>query len=167
MRTRTIATATLLAAAACDRRDVSLTTSRGSVAAAVPRIAINEVMVNPRATPDERGEWIELRSLESQPTDLRGWSVASGNDRGVTIDRNVVLPANGIVLLARSDDANALGRVADFAYGPGLALGNGRDWIAVRLPDGRTVDSVAWADAASGASRSLTDPSLPHADLWS
>src|SRR5215216_3512369 len=93
--------------AACDRGGVSLATSRAR--GPVPRVAINEVMANPRATPDERGEWIELRSLEPVPTDLRGWTVASRNDRGITIDRSVVIAPNGIALLARDGDRSITG----------------------------------------------------------
>jgi competence protein ComEC len=151
-------------AAACDR-GVSLATSR--VRGPVPRVAINEVMANPRATPDERGEWIELRSLEPVPTDLRGWTVVSGNDRGITIDRSVVIAPNGIALLARDADRSITGTTPAFVYGARLTLSNSADWVALRLPDGRTVDSVAWTSTTAGASRALDDATDPHANLAS
>jgi len=167
MRLRSIPSLFLLAATACERGGVSLTTSRGSVSGAVPRVVINEVMANPRATPDERGEWIELRSLEDQPVDLRDWTVASANDRGIAIGRSVVVAPNGVTLLARDADPAGTGGAAAYIYGPGIALGNGSDWIAIHLPDGRTVDSVAWTSAAPGVSRALREADAPHAELGS
>ncbi|HUQ82628.1 MAG TPA: MBL fold metallo-hydrolase [Gemmatimonadaceae bacterium] len=163
MRFRPVSTLLFAIAAACDRGGISVATSRAS--GPVPRVAINEVMANPRATPDERGEWIELRSLEPTPTDLRGWTVASGNDRGITIAPSVVIPPNGIALLARDGDQSITGATPAFVYGSGLTLGNAADWIALRLPDGRTVDSVAWTSTTAGASRALGDATDPHANL--
>ena len=81
-----------------------MATARGSVLT-VPRVVINEVMANPRAVSDERGEWIELVNLEAKPLDLRGWQIASENDVGAVIDRSVSLPASGIVVLARDGEA--------------------------------------------------------------
>src|SRR6185436_13220897 len=142
MSTRAIVLATLIIAAACDR-GISVATSRGSVSRTVPHVVINEIMANPQATPDERGEWIELRNLDAQPVDLRGWRIASANDAGVTVDQSVILAAGGVALIAR--DAGGVPRDTPvYIYGSAVTLGNGRDWVALRFPDGRTVDSVAW-----------------------
>ena len=152
----------IVAAAGCDRG--AAIESRGSVGATVPRVVINEVMANPRAVSDERGEWFELRNLETQRIDLRGWTIASGNDRGTTVDRSVPIPAGGIAVLAR--DAEPSSRAA-YVYGASVALGNGADWLSLRLPDGRTVDSVAWTGSVAGASRALLaeHASRAHADV--
>jgi competence protein ComEC len=151
----------LFADVACDR-DATRQTAGGSIAPTVPGVVINEIMANPRTLPDARGEWIELRNLEARAIDLRSWTIASANDRGTTIDRSVVLGPNGIVVLARDADPSHGGA---YVYGAGVALGNGADWIAIRLPDGRTVDSVAWTSAISGASRALRDAAAPRADV--
>jgi competence protein ComEC len=161
---RTLGLSLLAISAACDR-SVSRSTSRGAVERRLPRIVISEVMANPRATPDDRGEWIELRSLESEPIDLRGWTVASENDRGIAIQRRLLVPPNGFVVLARDGDSNANGGVSAYAYGQGLTLGNGADWLALKSPDGRTADSVSWSSALPGASRALRNPTAPHADV--
>ena len=154
----------LVAVAACDR-GVSVATARGSVANA-PRVIINEVMANPRAVSDERGEWIELRSHEAKPVDLRGWRIVSENDVGTVIDRSVVLPANGIVVLARDGDTRVNGGIhAGYAYGSRIALGNGADWIAIKLPDGTTVDSVAWTSALPGRSSAVVDGAARQVDI--
>ena len=167
MHIRSILTVLLAAAAACDRGSVSVVTSRGAVSGNVPRVVINEIMANPQATPDERGEWIELRNLDATPVDLRGWTVASANDPGVTIQGSVSIAPNGLALLARDANHGAAGGTSAYVYGSGIALGNGSDWIAVHLPDGRTVDSVAWTSAAPGVSRALREASAPHAEAGS
>ena len=153
-----------VAVVTCDR-GTSLATARGSVVT-VPRVVINEVMANPRAVSDERGEWIELVNLEAKPLDLRGWQIASENDVGAVIDRSVTLPANGIVVLARDNDARANGGVdASYAYGSRVVLGNGADWIALKMPDGATVDSVAWTSALPGRSQAVIDAAARQADV--
>jgi competence protein ComEC len=155
----------LLLAAACDRKSGSIA-ARGSLAGAAPRIVISEIMANPRAVTDEHGEWIEVHNLDSKPIELRGWTIASRNDRGITIDQPVTIPPAGFVVLARDGNPSANGGVrAAYAYREGLTLGNGADWVALRTPDGLTADSVAWTSAIVGASRSLRDGASPHADV--
>jgi hypothetical protein len=151
-------------AVGCDR-GVNVATAGGNVAT-TPRVLINEVMANPRATADERGEWFELSNLESSPIELRGWTIASENDAGSVIDRSVVVPAKGLVVLARDADRRVNGGVsATYAYGPSVALGNGADWLAIRTPGGHTVDSIAWTSAVAGASRVRTDAESVVADV--
>src|SRR5262245_34251799 len=99
-----------LAIAACDRKSGTLP-SPGTVGAAA-RVTISEIMANPRAVQDERGEWIELHNLEPKPVDLRGWMIRSQNDRGVTIDRSVVIPPGGFAVLARDGDRATNGGVS-------------------------------------------------------
>src|SRR3954470_12315006 len=82
----------LTMAVGCDRKSGTLT-SRGSVSGNVPRVVISEIMANPRAVPDEHGEWVELHNLEASPVDLRGWMLASQNDRGIAITRSIVVGA--------------------------------------------------------------------------
>ena len=157
--------AVVIAGAGCDGKSDTVA-SRGSVVRAAPRVVVSEIMANPRTVPDERGEWIELHNLERTPVDVRGWTIASQNDRGAVIERSVVVPAGGFTVLSRDDNrAENGGLTAAYAYGDAVALGNGADWIALRVSDGRTVDSVAWTSALAGASRALRDSNGPHADV--
>ena len=140
-------------------------TSCGSVSAA-PRVVISEVMANPRAVADDRGEWLELHNLEQHAVDIRGWSLRSKNDRGVTIERRVVIPPGGFVVLARDGDRAVNGGVtAAYAWRDGLTLGNAFDWVALHSADGSTADSVAWTSTIAGASRALVDGTGSHADV--
>src|SRR5215211_5269882 len=86
---------------ACDGKPSTLT-ARGSVVGKFPRVVIDEIMANPRVVADEHGEWFELRNLESTAVSLRGWTLTSQNDRGLTIDRSVSIPPAGFVVLARN-----------------------------------------------------------------
>src|SRR5688500_8802177 len=141
-----------LGAGSCDR-GASAAIARGGVASP-PRVVINEVMANPRATPDERGEWLEVLNLEATAVDLRGWTLASEHDPGAVIGQSIRIAPNGIVVLARNADRRVNGGVvAGFAWGDRVALGNGADWVALRTEDGRTADSVSWTSAIAGASR--------------
>ncbi len=112
-----------------------------------PRVVISEVMANPSAVPDETGEWFEVWNRGSAPVDLRGWSIASGNDKAVVVGRALVVPAGGRAVLARGDAV-----AGAFVYGRGISLGNTGDWLALRDRRGATADSVAWRSAPAGAS---------------
>jgi competence protein ComEC len=152
-------------AGACDRRSDTVA-SRGSVAATAPLVVISEVLANPRAVADEHGEWLELHNLEQRPIDLRGWVIASEHDRGVTIDRSVVIAPGGFAIIGRDANRSINGGVdLAFVFDNAIALGNGADWIALRSPDGVTVDSVAWTSTIPGASRTLQDEHGPHGDV--
>jgi competence protein ComEC len=162
---RLLCLALVAGAIACDGKPSTLA-ARGSVVGKVPRVVIDEIMANPRVAPDGHGEWIELHNLESTPVDLNGWTLTSQNDRGLTIGRSVSIPPAGFVVLARDANRTANGGVdAAFELSQGITFGNGADWLALHMPDGRTVDSVAWTSAIAGASRELRDPTVPHADV--
>ena len=124
-------------------------------------VVIHEVLANPRLVSDERGEWFEVRNLGTQPVDLRGWTIASGNDRDHVVPRSVIVPAEGFAVLAKEDGID--GVRAAYAYGAAIALGNGADWLALRARSGETVDSVAWRGAPNGASRGVRDAGAEHA----
>jgi competence protein ComEC len=162
----------LLLAAACRERTADAARDPGGGAAparaplAVGRITINEIMVDPRAVPDERGEWIELHNAGDSPLSLRGWTIASGNDSPHVVAGDVTVPPRGYAALARSGARDANGGVAAaYAYGRALSLGNGSDWLALRDATGATVDSVAWRSPPAGASRGVRDPLAEHADV--
>ena len=157
--------AMVLATAGCDRKSGTVA-SAGSVASTGSAVVISEILANPHAVRDEHGEWIELHNVDSRPIDLRGWTIASQHDRGITVDRSLRIPAGGFAVIARDASRSANGGVdAALAFGNAVALGNGADWLVLRAPDGHTVDSVAWTSTIPGASRALRDDVSPHADV--
>ena len=134
-------------------------------AAAGPQVVINEVMADPSAVADDRGEWFEIHNWGATAVDLQGWSIASNNDAPHVISSSLTVPAGGYVVLAREGNRKRNGKVpVDYTYGSALALANGGDWLALRDGSGATLDSVAWSSAASGAARGVLDPSADNAD---
>jgi beta-lactamase superfamily II metal-dependent hydrolase len=135
------------------------------------QLVISEVMPDPAAVSDERGEWFEVHNPGARAVDLRGYRIASGNDGTHVIARSVVVAPGGYAVLARDASPRRNGGVStDYAYGAAISLANGRDWIALRDPSGTTIDSVAWRAASSGASWGVRGPAARHAavgdDNW-
>ena len=127
---------------------------------APPHIAIGRIMADPRRVSDARGEWFEVRNLGATGVSLRGWHLASQNDRGHTITRAVVVPASGKVVLGRDANRARNGGVrVDYAYGSSIRLTNSGDWLALKDPRGATIDSVAWTSTRGG----FAVPSTPSA----
>lgn len=135
-------------------------TARAGPPAAAGRLVISEVMADPSAVPDERGEWVEIANPGAEPVELRGWKLLSGNDAGLTVAQSVVVPPGGAVVLGRDGRTDANGGVrVDYRVAEGLTLANSGDWIALRDPLGAPVDSVAWTQRARrGASWTRTSP---------
>lgn len=130
------------------------------------RIVINEIMADPAVVPDQRGEWIELHNPGRRAIDLRGYAIVSAGDQVHVVSRSLVVPPGGFAVIGRERDPRANGGVTiDYAYGPSLNLGNGRDWLAIRDPTGTTIDSVAWRSVAPGTSWGVRDPTAAHASV--
>jgi competence protein ComEC len=130
---------------------VALAACRGRVAgsqAGGRDLVISRVMIDPVTVADERGEWIEIANVGDSAADLAGWSLRSANDAGFTVRSSILVPPKGIALLARAPDAVNGARPA-LVYS-GIALANHNDWLALRDPEGKTRDSVAWSAPPRG-----------------
>jgi hypothetical protein len=123
-------------------------------------LVITEIMNNPAAVTDDKGEWFEIlnASVPAKCIDLKGLLINSLNDAGHTVGANVIVPVDGYAVLGRSTTGN--GNVpVDYGYGPAIALGNGDDSLSL-LAAGKTIDATSYKSAVlnpNGASRSL-DP---------
>jgi beta-lactamase superfamily II metal-dependent hydrolase len=127
------------------------------------RLVINEIMPDPAAVSDERGEWLEVYNIGPRPVDLRGYRIASGNDGVHVIARSVVIAPNGYAVLAREANPRSNGGLsAHYGYGASTSLANGGDWVALRDASGTTIDSVGWRYASPGASWGVRDPAAEH-----
>ena len=136
-----------------------------SGASVVPLLVINEVMADPSAVIDDRGEWFEVHNYGSTSVSLLNWTIVSGGDAAHTITNAVSVPAGGYVVLARNGTKSKNGGVAaDYAYGTGVTLGNASDWLVLRDAGSVVIDSVAWTSMPAGAARGVKDPSAANAD---
>ncbi|HEV2146305.1 MAG TPA: lamin tail domain-containing protein [Longimicrobiaceae bacterium] len=134
-----------------------------ALAAAGPRLVINEVMADPAAVADDAGEWFEVHNWGTAAMDLQGWTVVSNNDAAHVVATSVSVPAGGYVVLGRNGNSKQNGGVTvGYVYGTGLTLANSSDWLVLRDPSGATVDSVAWSSVPAGASRGVRDPSVDN-----
>jgi competence protein ComEC len=129
-------------------------------------VVISEVMADPRAASDARGEWFELHNRGGSAVSIRGWTIRSGRAESHRISAAVTIPAGGYVVLARNASPSSNGGVrAGYAYGGAVTLGNDADWLALDDARGITADSIAWRSAIPGASWELVDESAPHASV--
>lgn len=159
-----------LALAACTSEQPTVASGGARLdlqAAAGPTLVINEIMPNPAGVADELGEWFEVYNAGSTPIDLQNYRIASNNDAVHVINQSVVVPAGGYAVLARNGDPAVNGGVtANYSYAQQtFNLNNSAtDWLAVRAPDGATVDSVHWGTTSppNGASRGVIDPAADN-----
>lgn len=131
-----------------------------------PLLVINEVLPDPSAVTDDRGEWLEIHNAGTASANLQGYQLVSGNDAAHTITSSVTVAAGAYVLLARNGTKSKNGGVvANYVYGTGITLANASDWVALRTASGTSVDSVAWTSVPAGASRGVKDPTSDHVSV--
>jgi competence protein ComEC len=113
-------------------------------------LVVSRAMIDPSAVPDDRGEWIEIANVGGTAADLDGWRIGSASDAGFVIERSLVIPPGGSVMLARDVRArDDRGEKPALVYS-GIILGNNYDWLVLRDPKGATRDSVSWSFAPRG-----------------
>jgi DNA/RNA endonuclease G (NUC1) len=139
-------------------------------------LVVNEIMVNPAgAVQDSSGEYVELYNRGRLAVNLNGFYMRDNGTRADTIKSDLVAPAGGYLLLARSGNtAKNGGIVPDYVYtgqiggtSTNLTFSNsGADRFVLSAPTGVTVDSVAYTSASiagrSGIARELADPRLDN-----
>ncbi|MGM0574982.1 MAG: lamin tail domain-containing protein [Myxococcota bacterium] len=125
-------------------------------------VVVTEILVNPAASGDPT-EWLELHNPGTIARRLDGCVLADRDvdDHAIPSGADVVVPAGGHIVLARTGDAEALGGwEPDYVYGEeDLALANTADELLLRCGE-LIVDEVAWDKTwplQSGAALSL-DP---------
>jgi hypothetical protein len=130
--------------------------NQGARAVAVGDLLITEIMANPAAVADSRGEWFELFNPTAEPISLR--DITIGDDGGdlhrIETDL-LILPGHFLTLGRNGDPAANGGFEADYVYRD-FTLGNSADEIL--LGD----DSTEWLRleygpgfAVAGRSREL------------
>jgi len=97
-------------------------------AATVGDLLITEIMANPAALSDTRGEWFELHNPTGQEINLRGISIGDDGTRRHRFDSDLLILPGEFLTLARS--ANP-GFVADYVY-DNFTLSNSDDEIVLR-----------------------------------
>jgi hypothetical protein len=138
------------------------------VPAPPPELIISEVMNNPVAVNDTRGEWFEVYNPTGAAVDLEGWIIHDEDDDRHIIGESVVIAPGGYGVFARNGDiARNGGVVADYVYGNDMYLFNNFDELILANPARDESDHIVWDDGrsfpdAEGASMALGDLSADN-----
>ncbi len=140
--------------------------------AAVPDIVINEIMQNPAAVSDNKGEWFELYNNDTQTVDINGWTIKDDGSDSHVIDNGgpLTIAPGEYLVLGINDTTTVNGGVnVDYVY-DNFLLSNSSDEVVLIYSDGITeVDRVNYDNGAtfpdpSGASMELRNPNYDNND---
>ncbi len=123
------------------------------VAPAPGSVVISELMINPDASGDVYGEYIELHNPSfTGPLDVNGWTIRDSGGSSFTIDNGaplVIEPLSYIVLVRSADQSLNGGVEADYSYGGALGLTNTTPDDVIVEYNGVVIDQVSY-DPAGG-----------------
>jgi len=112
-------------------------------------VIITEMMKDPRAITDEKGEWFELRNMTTNPIDLTNWKIEDDSGQSHTIKSNPALIIGKSALLVlgiNGDPASSCGVDVDYVYSNFTMDNDGTDGIMLVAPDGTVIDEVFYDD---------------------
>jgi len=123
-------------------------------------VVINEIHYHPESE-DVREEFIELYNTGSEAVNLDGWSLR----RGVRFDfPKATVPAGGYLVVAADAERFTAKHpgVQPVVAGWNGQLSNRGETVRLEDPDGKTVDSVTYADEGEWAVRQRGQPHHQH-----
>lgn len=132
-------------------------------------VIVNEIIQDPKAVSDTKGEWIELYNAGDADVDINGWMIRDNGSNMHVIDNGepLVVPAMGYLVLGRNvnEEENG-GAPVDYAYS-NFTLGNSGDEIILLDADSLEVDRVEYDGGPefpdpAGASMELDSPELDN-----
>ncbi|NOZ51340.1 MAG: hypothetical protein GXP37_15050, partial [Chloroflexi bacterium] len=149
---------------------MSPTPGSTNTAGVVGSVVINEIMQNPSAVSDSKGEWIELYNPTSRDIDIDGWTLKDNDNDSHVIDNGgpLVISAGGYLVLGdNADTASNGGVTVDYSYNGGWYLSNGSDEVVLVDNHAIEVDRVEYDNGATfpdpnGAAMALIDPALDN-----
>lgn len=111
-------------------------------------VVIAEFLPNPTIAQDSDGEWIELVNVGAEAVDIAGCSltdVGAADDDHLIASAALVIPAGGVIVLAKSTDMLLNGGLpqVDYAFGTTFSLTNTTDEIVLDC-SGTIVDQVVY-----------------------
>jgi len=131
-------------------------------------VIVTEIMKNPEAVGDGKGEWFELYNREPFKIDVNGWVLEDQDSDQHIIDDDAPLwiESGGYLVFGINADPTTNGGVAvDYEYS-NFNLANADDEVMLGIQDQFTVDQVFYEDNTfpdvAGASLSLDGQYLDH-----
>lgn len=134
-----------------------------------PQVVINEIMNDPEAVSDSRGEWIELYNSSDSTVDLESFILRDGGRDRHVIDPGsafLIAPGDYAVLGRNADSTENGGYQPDYVYS-NFQLSNSEDEVVLADPLETVFDSVAYGQGwpmEEGASMELVSPGLDNTD---
>ena len=136
-------------------------------------VVITEMMINPKAVTDTKGEWFELYNAGTAAVNLHGWTItdqAGSSQNKHTISGSggtlMLQPGKYMVLGKNMDSKTNGGVTVAYSYGKSTwDLGNSGDEIYLHDAAQKLVDKVVYTTSwtvPNGATLSLKDPSLDN-----
>lgn len=126
------------------------------------------MMVNPEASLDINGEWIEIFNTTGSAIDMNGWTLTdeSANTHIINNGGPLLVPSNGFLVLGRNADPLVNGGViVDYQYSD-ITLSNDGNTINLTSPglSGVIIDSVLYDSSfnVNGSSASLDPSAFDH-----
>lgn len=121
-------------------------------------ILITEIMQNPNAVKDDKGEYFELYNTSDTPVDLSGWVIrvtTASNTVEDSIKSTLIIPAKGYVVLGKNEDENTNGGIAiDYKYSANLFLNNSNGTLSLAC-NTTIFDEVSWTSAITFKGKSM------------
>jgi hypothetical protein len=101
---------------------------------AIDGLVITEIMVDPAAVSDAKGEWFELHNPSNAPLYINGLVIEdSGGQHVISGGKPLEIAPGGYVVLARSESAATNGGLDPLYVYSGVSLNNNGDHLAIRL----------------------------------
>jgi len=112
-------------------------------------LIISEIMQNPSAVADDKGEWFEIFNGTDSSIDINGWIIRNenySNSHTISNGGPLVVPSQGFLVLGNNDNSGTNGGyTCDYKYtDSGFILGNGADELILETPGHTVIDIVEW-----------------------
>ncbi len=132
----------------------STSTSTSTPLSSAPRaddLIITEIMYNPQAVSDSKGEWFEIYNRTNKELDLQGCIFKDNNKDDFTIDEQLIIQPQQYLTLGKNSSSTENGGVKiNFSYS-GFTLANNEDEIIIICQE-QEIDRVEY-----GKTRSFPD----------
>ncbi|WP_422104225.1 HYR domain-containing protein [Winogradskyella sp.] len=128
-----------------DRAGNSVTCSfTVNVDLATGNLMITEVMQNPDDVTDANGEYFEVYNNETEPVNLKGWTISDSGTDTHTIATDLIVAPGGFIVLGINDDPATNGGVEVHYQYSGIALDNTADEIILTDAASTEIDRVEY-----------------------
>lgn len=107
-------------------------------------VIITEIMNDPLALSDYKGEWFELHNTTSSTIDLQGMVITGSGSESMTISTSLPVSANGYVVLGVRDTATG-GSSVDYTYTYNNFKLYASDSITLKQTAGTILDTVSFS----------------------